>query len=442
MERASYLRADDNGISVISSSNWWTSFNDPILSDIIDKAMVNSPSIDIANAKIAQARSGLKAARTTSLPTIGATASAPYINLPSEILDPQSTENRTDINSANIGFDASWEIDLFGGNVRRLEAREARAQATETQLADAQTSLSSEIARLYIGLRARQEMANILQQQYEIDGQLLKYARHRQQQGVGTLQEAEQFIAQQAQSQSDIAQNETEITILKDQLALLSGLAPGALDTQLSDIKSIPMPPKEIAIGAPADLLRMRPDIRLAERNLAAANADIGASISDKFPKINFMGILGMGGDDVTDIFNPARLFGLALPRLNWNIFNGGRTAAQIEGKRSAYDEAEAQYRATILAALNDAENSLTRFGGKRISLARSLDTLSSAQRTANLEQMRANAGTIAQANALIAQRQKLRAALITSTAKADLSEAYVRVNKSIGLGWTPAPER
>ena len=229
---------------------------------------------------------------------------------------------------------------------------------------------------------------------------------------------------------------ETDNELRTDQIALLTGLEPGALDQQLGWVSPIPMPPAQVAGGDPATMLRNRPDIRIAERQLAAANADVGASIAEKFPKVSFMGLLGLGGGSVSDMLDPSELIGLVLPRISWNLFDGGRADAKVEASRGAYAEAEAQYRATVLSALNDAENALTRFGGDRITFGKALDAQVQGARTVVLQRQRADAGTIGDSDALTAERQQIQLALAVIDAQAELSSDYVAVQKALGLGW------
>ena len=418
------------------AARWWEQMHDPMLTQLIDDALENSPNVAVANAKIRQARAGLAANKTANIPTIGVSGSAPYLNIPGNLIDPDSTSDRTDIQRYSLGFDASWELDLFGGTRRQIESASAKAEAAEAGLADAQVSLSAEVARAYIGLRARQAALTALEQQSEIDARLVTLAEQRFQRGTAPEQPLNQARSSAAQTGGQIASTRAEIIVLTDQIALLTGREPGTLDQQLGWVSPIPMPPAQVAVGDPATMLRNRPDIRIAERQLAAANADVGASIAEKFPKVSFMGLLGLGGGSVSDMLDPSELIGLVLPRISWNLFDGGRADAKVEASRGAYAEAEAQYRATVLSALNDAENALTRFGGDRITFGKALDAQVQGARTVVLQRQRADAGTIGDSDALTAERQQIQLALAVIDAQAELSSDYVAVQKALGLGW------
>ncbi|MBS0481033.1 MAG: efflux transporter outer membrane subunit [Proteobacteria bacterium] len=436
-DRGAFLRGGPATDAAIPAAHWWETLNDPLLSRLVGDALANSPSIGIAKAKIDQARAGLAANKTGYLPTINTSLSAPYINIPGNLLNPNASSSRTDTQNYSLGFDASWELDLFGGTKRKIEAASARAEAAKASLADAQVSLSAEVARAYTGLRARQALLAVLEQQESIDTQLVALADQRFRQGTAPRQPADQARAQAAQSQGQIASTRAEIIVLTDQLAVLTGREPGALDADLAASAPIPLPPQQVAIGDPAELLRGRPDIRGAERQLAAASADVGVSIADRFPKISFLGMLGLGGGSIGDIFDPGKLIGLALPRLNWTLFDGGRGRAKVDQSKGALAEAEARYTATVLNALGDAETSLTRFGSDRIELGKALEAERQAANAADLQHQRFTAGTAPRSDAINADRQRLQLTMAAINARAELTSDFIGVSKALGLGWT-----
>ncbi|WP_226016760.1 efflux transporter outer membrane subunit [Novosphingobium sp. FKTRR1] len=438
--RGGFLRADAQTTSPVAPApRWWESLADPVLSGLIDDALASSPDIAIASARITQARAGLAAQKTALVPTFNVSGVAPYINLPANLLGG-SDGGRTETNIYSPALDASWEADLFGGTRRKVEAASARAEAADAGLADARVALSAEIARTYAALRARQSSSALLDRQAAIDTQLATLAEQRFNAGTAPEQPLDQVRAQQAQTAADQAKAKAEAQVLTDQLAVLTGKEPGALDSLLASPAPVPLPPAQVAIGDPASVLRQRPDIRRAERSLAAANADIGAKMADRFPKLTFTGFLGIGGSSLGDIFDPASIIGLALPQLKWNLFDAGRSAAQVRNARGAYAEAEAQYRKVVLGALQDAEGSLSRFGGMRIAYARALDSQNAAARSATLQQARAQGGTIGRSDSLAAERQQIQASLAVVSAQTDFTNAFIAVEKALGLGWeTPA---
>lgn len=436
--RGTFVRAQDLPMQA-PDARWWSALQDPVLDALIDEALSGSPSLAIANARVAQSRAALAANKTAVLPTLNTSFAAPYINVPGNLLGG-SGGGRDEINAFNLGFDAAWEIDLFGGTRRKIEQASARAEAAEAGVADARVTLSAEVARAYVGLRARQAMLQLQQRQVEIDRAQVGLAGERLQAGTAPAQPLNAAEAQAFASEADLARTGAEIAVLMDQIAVLAGKEPGALDAQLGKPVAIPLPPADVNVGDPALLLRSRPDIRVAERQLAAANAEIGVQIANKFPKISFLGLLGLGGQNIGDVFDPGNIVGIALPQIRWSPFDGGRAERQIDSARGAFIEAEARYRQTVLAALQDAEGSLARFGAQRIAFARTVDAEQRAQRNVALQTQRLAAGTASRSDKLSAERQALQAAMATAGARAELTTAFVAVEKALGLGWQ-APE-
>jgi outer membrane protein TolC len=236
---------------------------------------------------------------------------------------------------------------------------------------------------------------------------------------------------------SDLAAAEAEIEIYLNALAALAGEAPGSLDPLLAPVRDIPLPPDSVAIGDPASLLRRRPDIRAAERNLAAATARIGVAEAARFPKISFMGILGIGGTTIGDLVDLGNISKIAVPQLQWGLLDFGRTSAAIAQTRAGRDEAEAQYRQVVLGALQDAETSLSRFAQQRRTVAALAEISRSAEQSAVLMRQRYQRGVISRVDSLEAERQRLLAEANLRSALAALTASYVAVQKSLGLGWS-----
>lgn len=435
-DRGIFVRADESALATAPAPRWWESLGDPVLNRLVEAAFIDNPGIAAANARIAQSRAALAANRTAALPTVNTSFAAPYLNVPGNIAG--NGNGRDEINAYNLGFDASWEIDLFGGTRRKIEAASARAEAAEAGAADAIVTLSAEIARAYIGLRARQSMLGLQERQIEIDRELVSLVRQRFAAGTIPQQPLNSAEAQAFASEADAARSRAEITVLMDQIAVLTGKEPGTLDTLLAVPAPVPLPPAQVAVADPASLLRRRPDIRMAERQLAAANADVGARIADKFPKISFLGLLGFGGQNIGDIFDPAKIVGIALPQIKWNLFDGGRANRQVDAAKGAYAEAEANYRRSVLSALQDAEASLSRFGSQRIAFGKAVDAEDRARRNVDLQQQRFMAGSIGKSDRLTAERQALQLAMVSASSRAELTNGFIAVEKALGLGWAP----
>jgi outer membrane protein TolC len=406
---------------------------DPVLDDLVAKALSGSPTLAAAQARITQARANLAATNAAFTPKANVGASAAEVALPGAFTNDKSRLSKQ-IYAEN--FDASWELDLFGANRRRSEAARDRMDAAQASAADAAVSLSAEVVRTYAQLRVAQAQCRPAGQTGRSRPPPARSCNAAVQAGHGRIpgcrRSKERARPERKRHERHRCPNHGSGRPI--------GRADRARTEALDDLVAHPAPPlhvpSTVAIGDPARLLRSRPDIRVAERQVAAANADVGAHIADRFPKVTFTGILGLGGTSVGDAFNPGSLVALAMPQIKWNILDGGRTVALKRNARGALVEAEAKYRGTVLDALEDAEASLTRFGSQRIALAKAAESREAAEHLAGLQVQRAQGGTLSRADALKAERQALRAKMAEISAGGTLTSDFVAVEKALGLGW------
>jgi outer membrane protein TolC len=252
--------------------------------------------------------------------------------------------------------------------------------------------------------------------------------------GTASRQPLEAARARSERTEAEQAGVAAEIAIYSDALAVLTGQAPGELAELAAS--GIPLPPAEVAVGDPAALLARRPDVRLAERQIAAATAKIGMERAKRFPTVSFMGLIGIGGTSGGDLFDVSKLSTIALPRLTWNFLDFGRGAAAVRSAEAGRDAALADYRGQVLAALQDAEGALARYGAARTGLARAASGAGHAREIARLQGLRGKAGTTPPAEALEAQHQAIDAQMAESMARADLTQSYIALAKALGLGW------
>ena len=433
--RAGFVRAGDVAVDPAPpAARWWTALNDPLLTRLIDDARAASPTIAIAEARLRQSRATLRLRERDSVPNINASGVYVHAELPDDAL---GSDGASSVDFYNLGFDASWEIDLFGGRRRGVEAARATAAAAEARTADAQVSLAAELAQDYVTLRDQQARLRLAEASSGLQDRILNLAQQRYAGGTASAQDVERLRNQFETTQAGLVPLRTQIRVSCDQIALLSGREPGALDAVLMPAGAVPLPPRMVAIGDPAALLRRRPDIRAAERTLASSSARIGANVARMFPTVNLLGVVGFGGADPGDIFDPSALTVLAAPMLRWNFLNFGRVQAQVRGAEAARDEAEAQYRQTVLAALQDAESALTRYGGLRTNVAALMRAEASATRSAALARERYAGGTVTLSDQMEAERQRLSASQSRIQAEAQMTIAFVALQKALGLGWS-----
>lgn len=445
-QQAAFARGADAADGPVLA-HWWTALGDTTLDSLVDRALAANPNLAIARARVRQARASLSSEQANRLPAGTATAMAAHARLPplpGGGADTTQLAIPSSLNLYSAGFDASWEIDLFGGQRRATEAAGAAYQAADARLADAQLSLVADVAQAYINLRATQAQmalstAAIARQQGMLD-------LTAQRVGGGTASQLD-LVRLQNQLESTRADAEPLVAQLdsyRDALAVLLAQAPGMLDNELgppaADAAAVPLPPAQVAVGDPTAMLRRRPDIRAAERTLAARNAQIGQAEAARFPSLKLFGLIGIGGTSPRDLTHLGDFSAIAAPQLSWNVLDFGRVNANIEQAKGVHDEAEAQYQATVLGALRDAEDALSRFRQRRTTVATIARLKAGADRAATLTAARQKAGTASMIDVLDTERQQFSAEQNLAQAQAALTNDFVALQKALGLGFDAAP--
>jgi outer membrane protein, multidrug efflux system len=445
-----FARAEDVSPSEPALAEWWTHLGDPVLTRIEELAIADNPGLAAAQARIAQARASARQERANRYPVVAAQATTVQAKLPGLDLQsnspgqppapPDQAKQDDSLSVYNIGVNANWEIDFAGGQIRRIEAANALAAASVATAQDAQVQLTAEVARAYVGLREGQARLRSLQQERGLQQQVLELTEQRYRRGVLPLFAVGTASSELAAIDSGIGQAKADVSVFKDVLAVLAGQAPGTLDPMLDPPRGIPLPPASVSVGDPAALIARRPDIRAAERNIAAATARIGVAKAARFPKLSFMGILGLGGTSPDEVADLENLSAIAIPRLQWGLLDFGRTAAGIDQAKSGRDEAEARYREIVLRALQDAEQSLARFGEQRAAVAALAQIKSQADTAAKLNQQRYEAGAISKIDLNASLRERQRAQANLDRGVSALTSAWGDIQKALGLGWDTSP--
>jgi len=440
---ATFARAGDAPVVAQPPvAHWWETLGDPTLNIIETRALAANPDLAAAEARLRQARASLREQKANLLPKADATslyahARFPGLNLGSSDSGSASDNNgASDIDLYNLGFDASWEVDLFGGQRRAVEAARATAESAQASLADAQVSLTAEVAQAYLNVRDRQRRIEFNRQSVTRQEQMLALTRQRFDRGTASRLDVEKLSQQLDSSRADTTPLIAELDAYFDELATLTGNEPSAFDRTLSTAQPIPLPPAEVAIGDPELLLQRRPDIRAAERTLAADTAKIGQAEAARFPKLSFMGIIGVGGTSPADLTHLDDFTALIAPQISWSFLDFGRNKAKVKQAEGVRDEAEAKYRSAVLAALRDAEDSLSRFRNRRITVATLARAKASADRALDLSRQRYAAGTATLIDLLDAERQQIDAEQSLSIAQAGLTGDFIAIQKALGLGW------
>lgn len=413
---------------------WWKSFNDPELDKIVDLALQQNLDIAQAVARLRQARESYVQSRAALFPNVSGSAGySRDINIRGQTFGSVTNAGITQQNFS-LGTDVSYQLDIFGGNRRSAESARRSYEASGFSLAQVQASVASEVARNYILARAAQSSLAIAQGSLAIQDENLEIAGFRAQAGLVSSLDAEQSRAQRAQTAATVPSLEQNFDQAAFRLGVLTGQAPGALKDELTAVAPIPRGPDAVPAGIPADIIRLRPDVRSAERSLAAATAQIGVAQAQFYPQLTIGGSISSNAGQInalTDIIT-GRVFG----QIAQTIFDAGRTKSLVRQRRAAAEQAFASYKSTVLTALEDVERALT------------------ALRTAQARQREYEIAVDASNNAAVLARSQYRVGLtdITvlnnaeasllsaqsglTTAKSDQAQALVQLYLALGGGW------
>jgi NodT family efflux transporter outer membrane factor (OMF) lipoprotein len=444
---AAFVRVPAAGPGVVSTrapDSWWLSLDDPQLNTLIDAALAHNPDLHAAQARLREARAQLQQQKANEMPKASFDAAAlrmrePDLNVFQSSQSDTGSTGQGPLQLYTAGFDASWEVDLFGGTRRAIEAASAEAQAVDADLADTQVSLAAEVAQAYIDLRDEQHRLILAQHSAEAQQQMLDLTQQRRARGTAADVDIERLTTQVDNTRATLSPLDAQVSESLDRLAVLTGQAPGALDEELSSLHAMPALPASLPVGDPGALLQQRPDIRAAERRLASSNAQIGEHKADFFPKVSLLGDLGFSAADPGHLIRKRNFSWIGVPYLQWDVLDFGRTLGSVRNAEASRDEADARYEHTVLAALQDANTALSRYGHQREHLATLVQVQASADRSATLMRQRYVAGTSTLIDLLDTQQLQFSAQQNVVAAQAELLKDFVSLQKSLGLGWRAA---
>ncbi len=367
---------DSNGLTAepVNTAHWWTLFDDAQLDSLVDRAVHSNQDLQLAEARIRQARAQRRVTAASGLPTLDATGSYSRIKRSSAFSSSfgAGTTGGTSgffggassggLDLFQTGLDASWEIDLFGGVRRSVEAANANIAASQENLNDVLVTLLGEVATNYFEVRGNQRRIEIARQNIETQRQTVDLTQGRFKAGLGSQLEVVQAQALLATMESQIPALDTAVKQSIHQLGVLLGSEPGTLVQELSGPRPMPPAPPNVPIGLPSDLLRRRPDIRRAERQLAAATAQIGVAVADLFPRLSLTGSAGYQSTRSSQLFEPGSDFWSYGPGLTLPLFSGGRIRGNIQVQTALQEQALVTYESTVLTALQDVEDAIVAY--------------------------------------------------------------------------------
>lgn len=445
------------------SRQWWDAFQDPVLAEIERRAITGNLDLQIATTRVARGRAALRVAGASALPRSGAAASymrerasprgimaltgasspAPDAaggDSPFGASSLDGVTGSSDYDLFQTGFDASWEIDLWGKARRTREAARADLEASVYERDAARISLTAEVARTYLMLRGAQTRLAVMQSNRETIARGHAIAQSREANGAASRYDAATAATQLATIDAAIPVIEREVDAARNALALLVGEEPHALDALFdTPASSIPTVHGPITVGLASDVVRARPDIAAAEAELHAATARIGVAKADFYPSLSLTGSLGTQALNLSNVPQWASRQFIIGPVLNLPIFQGGRLTGQLQLTQADQQAAAIRYRATVLNAWHEVDDALTQVmtGNARVEAAeRAVAQSRIAVQVAN---RRYGAGATGYMDVLIAERAQLASEAELTIARTESAVAIVALYKSVGGGWTPA---
>jgi NodT family efflux transporter outer membrane factor (OMF) lipoprotein len=423
-----------------SLASWWKSFNDPQLDSLVERAVRTNQDLRIAEARVREARAFYRIASSQLWPTVDAGGSYARENQSKNqpILGslPMPSGIPFENNVYQAGFDASWEIDVFGGNRRAVEAGKAEVAAAEFGRRNVLVTLLGEVARNYVELRGCQRRLKIATNNLKTQEEALALAQDRFKNGLTSDLDVQQAATLLANTRAAIPMLEAGIQGYIHRLGVLLGQPPEALLAELSAPAPIPSAPPIVPAGLPSELLRRRPDIQQAERRLAASTARIGVATADLFPKFSLTGVAGYESTSASDWFAGGSKFWSLGPTVQWRIFDAGRIRANIRVQDARQEQALAAYEETVLLSFEDVENSLVAYAKEQIRRRSLEDAVTSSQDSLHLANQLYGNGLASFINVLDAERSLYQAEDALVLSEKAVTQNLIGLYKALGGGW------
>ena len=414
-------------------ATWWTNFHDPILDSLIDRAIAQNYDVALAASRLRQARAARTIASAQLWPSVGSNAS----------YDRAGTVGGSSNSLFRAGVDATWEIDIFGGVRRSVEAANADIQTAREDVRDVLVTLTSEIALNYLDLRGFQRQIVIARQNLATQEGTAGLVQRRREAGFIRRLDVANAEAQVAATRSQIPRLEQSERQTIYNIAVLLGQEPGSLVAELDQETPIPVVPADVPVGLPSDLLRRRPDIRRAEANLHGATARVGVATADLFPRFSLTGSLGSAGSTIKSLGNADNLAWAVGPGVSWPVFTAGSIRANIAVANESQEQAAIFYEQSVLNALRDVESSLVAYAReqqRRVSLREAVDLN---RLRVKLAQELYVGGETDSLNVLDAQRSLFAAEDALVQSDTTVAQNLVSLYKALGGGWEAiAPEQ
>lgn len=411
-------------------ADWWHQLDDPILDKLIATALTDSRDLALAQARLRQARASRLQASAAYFPTLSASTAASRNKTSAAI---QSSPQRT---LYDAGFDASWEIDIFGGTRRAVEAATADLATTQANADNTRVSLVAEVAQNYLDLRSYQQRLRIAQANLRSQSETVQITEWRNQAGLANSSDVEQARTSREQTRASLPDLEIGLTAAENRLTTLLGKNPGALHADLAEPKPLPEVPASLATGIPADVLRQRPDLLAAESTLAAETARVGQTLAQRFPSLNLAGSFGWQAYSTGALGTAGTTLHALTGTLATTLFDGGRLRAAVEIQNAIQEQALISYENSVLTALEEVENALTAHAASHERLEARRAAATAARNAADLTRKLYESGLTDFQKVLETERTRLTAEDNQAQAEATRLSSLIKLYKTLGGGW------
>ena len=428
--------------------NWWAVFNDPVLNNLVEAAYQQNLTLQISGLRILQARAQLGAVVGNLYPQLQQGRGAAEYSSISEN-SPNSLNADDTFWQYNAGFDAAWELDIWGKYRRAVESGVANLETSIANYDDVLVSLTAEVARTYVLLRTFEERLEIARENVKIQQDSLQIAQVRFEAGAVTELDVAQAKALLSNTQASMPRFEAGIRQAKNALAILLGKLPGEIDGMISGARLIPKTPPDVVVDIPAELMRRRPDIRLAEYQIATQSPLIGVSKAELFPAFQLFGSIGLatstsrntkaggpGGSDFGDLFSSDSLEFFGGPSFTWNLFNYGRIKNRVRTEDARLQQLAVNYTDTVLRAHQEVEDSLVGFLRKQQEAGYLLDSVKASQRSVDLSMLQYKEGMVDYQRVLDTQRSLSDQQDFWTATRGEVILNLVSLYKALGGGW------
>ncbi len=412
-------------------ADWWTAFHDPQLTQLVEEALSHNLDVRIALANLQAARALSRAVGSDRYPTVEANGGYSR-NLYSEEAQ-NSTTRAADIYEA--GFDANWELDIFGRVSYGIQSQLAEEEAIAADLQQMYVSVAAEVARQYFILRGAQYRLDIAQRNAENQNETYELTEKILNAGGTSALDVSRARTQLSLTRSTIPPLRAQIESTINSLSVLTGQVPDALRSDLAQTKALPSLPLSVAVGDAQQLLNRRPDIRSAERSLAASVADYNLTVADLFPKVSILGSLGFISTNLSS-FGTSALAGSIGPSISWQVFDRDRLKAYVDRADAQTDAALARYEKTVLSALEEIQSAMSNFSNEEQRRAELQQAAASAKQSASMARNRFDSGYDNFLDVLDAERTLLEAEDTLASSETNSGLNLVAIYKALGGGW------